>query len=87
MKKLFMILCILLIMVGCASSKNDFWSRKYPTENRRSYREKKGLMILNSAYTGRNSEFNSKHNNQVKKKAFRRYEKLNRIKYRRFKKF
>jgi hypothetical protein len=72
MKKLFIIL-ILLLTVGCSSTKNDFYKRKYPTETKKSYKEKRGLMILNSTYLGRNKEYNSKHNINKKKQAYKKY--------------
>ena len=85
MRKLLICLCILLLLgVRCSSSKNNFYSRKYPTENSRSYHEKTGLMILNSTYLGKNKEFNSKHNTQARFKKYKRnnrfkkYKKINR---------
>jgi len=84
MKKLFIFLFILLLTFGCASrNKNNFYSRKYPSENKKSYNEKRGLMILNNNYLGKNKALYSKHNIQTKNKAYKRYKKIN--KYHKFK--
>ena len=61
MKKLLILLCLLLLLGSCVPTRN-FYKRKYPRENARSYREKRGLMILQNIYLGRNREFNSKAN-------------------------
>jgi hypothetical protein len=88
MKKIFIILCILITICGCYSRKESFYSRKYPTETRKSYHEKKGLMILSNTYMGRNGAINSRHNKQTKRKAYKRFNKLNKLnKYHRFGKY
>jgi len=79
MKKLFIYLCILLLMAGCSPGKNDFYARKYPTEKGKSYYEKRGLMILNNTYLGKNKEFYSKHNTQARMKRQTRNKKYKRI--------
>ena len=73
----------MLMLLGCAPSNKSFFSRKYPTETRKSYSEKRGLMILKSEYLGRNKAIYSRHNRQTKRKAYREYKRNSR--FRRFK--
>lgn len=67
-KKIAKLLSILLIffMVACSPSK-EFWHRKYPHETNSSLREKKGLMLLQNTYLGRNKYFYSAHNQKVRR--------------------
>jgi hypothetical protein len=56
---------IILLLSSCASPykkfKKDFYSRKYPKENTRSYKEKKGLMLLPNTSLDLNKKFKKKH--------------------------
>jgi len=79
MKNLYVILLIIfLLTVDCASSKNDFFSRKYPTENKKTYKSKQGLMILGNTQLIKNKEFFSKHNNRTRRRSYNKHKKLNR---------
>jgi uncharacterized lipoprotein YmbA len=68
MKKL-LILIALLALFSCASTKqNDFYKRKYHTENTKSYKSKKSLMLLDNRQLGINKYINStKYQSRLKK--------------------
>jgi predicted type IV restriction endonuclease len=84
-KRILILLFAIFLLVNCSSSKNTFYDRKYPTESKKSYHEKRGLMILNNTSMKRNNALYSKHNIGTKKKAYNEYRKN--IKYHRFKKY
>lgn len=64
MKKLFVFLLVLFLFIGngCASTKDNFHKRKYHSESKRDYTEKRGLMLLDNTHLGINKYFYSKNN-------------------------
>jgi len=62
---LVLIIILFWLFTSCSSSK-DFWSRKYPRETHKSYKEKQHLMILQNTYLGRNKYFYSSHNTKLR---------------------
>ena len=71
---IIIILC--LIFFGCVSSKqNDFYKRKYHTEDTKSYNEKKGLMLLDYTQLGRNKYMHSKEYQKKLKRYYKRIKK------------
>jgi len=65
----------MILIAGCSSSSKSFYKRKHPTENTRSYSEKRGLMILENTQLGRNKTLYSKHNVKAIKRAHKKYKK------------
>ena len=68
------LLVILLVCLLSCSTTRTFWHKKYPHETSQSLRAKKGLMLLQNTYIGRNRYFYSKNNTK------RRFKHLKRIK-------
>jgi Fic family protein len=65
-----MVLC--LVFFNCSSTKqNDFYKRKYHSESSKSYKEKKGLMLLNNTQLGRNKYMQSKEYQKKLKKSYK----------------
>jgi hypothetical protein len=62
-------------LVGCAPTSKSFYKKKHPTENRKSYTEKRGLMLLKNSQLGRNKYMQSKNYNKTLKKAHKKYKK------------
>ena len=60
-------------MTGCASSSKSFYKKKHPTENTKSYTEKKGLMLLENSQLGRNKYMQSKSYSKMIKKSHKKY--------------
>ena len=76
MKRLIISILLCLVLFSCASSKkNDFYKRKYQSENNKSYTEKRGLMLLNNTQIGRNKYMQSKNYQKTLKQSHKRLHK------------
>ena len=66
---------ILFLLTACASPQKSFYKKHHPHETRKSYNEKRGLMLLDNTMLGRNKHFNDKSYQNRLKKAYRKYHK------------
>lgn len=57
---------------GCASSTKSFYKKKHPTETKKSYRAKKGLMILDNTKLERNKYMQSKNYKKTLNNAYKK---------------
>jgi DMSO reductase anchor subunit len=69
------VLIIFLFFISCASPQKQFYNRKYPHETRKSYSEKRGLMLLNNSQLGRNKYGASPRYQSKLKKSYKKYHK------------
>ena len=76
MKKYLIILFLFLMMGSCSTtSKNPFYQKKYHTETKKSYKTKRGLMLLENSQLGRNKALYSKQNQKTKRTTYKKYHK------------
>jgi hypothetical protein len=73
LSKKYILFILLILLVGCAPSSKSFYKKKHPTENTKSYSEKRGLMLLENTQMGRNKYMQSKNYNKTLKNSRKKY--------------